>query len=219
MLDSRPLFVSVAIVALALAMPALAHDYGPPDGFANDPPDYFNCASCHAGEAAPSAPSDPSAPRTGLLELLDLPDTYVPGTTYPLRVRLSDTTQQVWGFELTVIDNTIPDYYFDDGGTLQVTDPSHTQISIDSIGSKDYLKQTLEGSYHGIPGGPVTWELAWTAPEVSTTSVTFYMAANAGNGDGTTVGDHVYLLAETRYPTQPTLVETSSWGRIKELYK
>ena len=201
------------LLVLAVISTARAYDDGPPDGVAGDPPELLNCPLCHAPDPCPLNEGG------GLFELDSLPETYEPNQLYHLAVRLGQAGQSVWGFELTVIDDTDPDYFFDDGGTLAVSDPVHTQISEDAIGTKDYLKQTLEGSYRGTLDGPVSWEFDWTAPDPSTTSVTFYVSGNAANGDFSNSDDCIYTRVVTLYPASSTPVEDTSWGRIKGLYR
>jgi hypothetical protein len=211
-----PFVLSRLLPALMLVLsgsPALAFNDGPPDGFAGDPPDYQNCTACHHPEPCPLNSGG------GLLELANLPTLYTPDQTYHLLVRLQQTGQSIWGFELTVIDNTDPNYYFNQGGTLMVTDPVNTQISVDPVGTKDYLKQTLAGNYQGLIDGPAVWLFDWTAPDAASPSVTFYLAGNAGNGDDSTTGDCIYTRTVTLYPATATPSQSDTWGRIKALYR
>ncbi|MCA9728610.1 MAG: choice-of-anchor V domain-containing protein [Candidatus Eisenbacteria bacterium] len=187
-------------------VPALASAYssGPLDGFSNNPPIYLNCTFCHATYELNSGDGD--------LQILGLPSEYVPGQTYPLTVLLEDSGQMRWGFELTVLDDS-DDYA--QGGDMVVTDPVNTQLSEDSEGTRDYLKQTTEGT-HWPSGGPTTWSFDWIAPDLP--SVTFYFCGNAANGDETSDGDYIYARSAPVTRREPTPVSESSWGRVKSLY-
>jgi hypothetical protein len=157
----------------------VAFPTGPPDGYAGNPPLYRTCTDCHG-----------FAQGDGNLALLDLPlpSGYSAGATYDLRVELADTGQQRWGFEVTVLDGA-----GQQAGTLIASDPLFTQLSDRPAPDPDYLKQTLEGTFWGVPDGPVTWTFQWIAP-ASGGDVTFYLAGNAANGNNRNTGDFVYAL-------------------------
>ena len=195
-------------LALLAALPARAFDFGPPDGFAGNPPDAMNCTLCHYEFEVNSG--------DGALQLIGLPATYVPGQTYNLSVRLSDPEQKRWGFELTVQDDAD---YNEQGGQLVVLDDVNTQLSPDGFGTGDFLKHTKIGTFEGTSDGPVEWSFAWTAPDASVASVTFYAAGNAANGDDSYTGDYVYTTSQTAIAESPTAARLSSWGRVKGLYR
>jgi hypothetical protein len=161
-----------------LAVPqASAWSSGPPDGFAGNPPALISCRACH-GEAI----------GDGTIALLGLPAGYDPGITYTLTLELADPGQGRWGFELTPIDNAT----LYQAGTLIATDLTNTQLSDNPGPDPDYLKHTTDGTYDGVMDGPVTWSFDWTAPAAG--DVTFYLAGNAANGNGSPSGDYIYLL-------------------------
>ncbi|MEZ4649230.1 MAG: choice-of-anchor V domain-containing protein [Candidatus Eisenbacteria bacterium] len=192
-----------------LAIPTLASAYssGPPDGVSGNPPFNANCTECHFSFDVNSG--------DGSLELLGLPAEYVPGQVYPLTVQLSDPGQVRWGFELTVLDDA--DFALQ-GGQLQVTDPTNTQISLDSETEADYLKHTFDGIFDGVSDGPVSWDFEWVAPGPEKNSVTFYVAGNAADGDFSLTNDYIYTTTITLRPSDPTPIDDTSWGRIKRLF-
>ena len=163
--------------ALAAAPPAArAYSGGAPDGYAGNPPDFQTCTDCHG-----------SAQGDGNLALLDLPALYAPGVTYDLRVRIEDPGQRRWGFELTVLDLANAQ-----GGTLVLSDPTHTQLSENPGPEPDYVKQTSSGTFNGSLNGPIFWPFRWTAPAAG--DVVFYLAGNAANGNNNTNGDYIYSI-------------------------
>lgn len=157
-------------LALLLSLPVMAFAYssGPPDNHTSSP----NCTACHS--------SYPLNSGAGEL-LVDVPEFFVPGETYPVTVTLQYPGKSRWGFEAS-----------NSGGDFQLTDPVNTQLSIS--GGNDYVKQTSAGTYNGTGDGPVSWSFDWTAP-ADETFVTFRAAGNAANGNGSTSGDHIYTVA------------------------
>jgi hypothetical protein len=169
--------VIVAAVGLPLGLAAeIMWSSGPADGFTGAPGEN-TCQQCHE-----------FGPGDGSLELLGIPAEYIPNATYDLIVRLEDPGQQRWGFELTAVDDV-----GNGAGSFTITDPVHTQLSDNNPSTaRDYVKHTSAGTYNGTLDGPVTWTFQWTAPAGSAGEVTFYVAGNAADGDGTTLGNYIY---------------------------
>ena len=201
------LYASVLLALTISPTLSLASSFGPPDGFAGNPPNNSNCTLCHSGADINSG--------DGALELLGLPAEYTPNETYTLTVQLGDPEQDRWGFEVTVLDVNDP---FVQGGQLLVTDKVNTQISLDFNGTEDFLKQTSGGTQEGVLDGPVSWVFDWTAPDALLEGVAFYVAGNAANADHGTTGDFIYVSSYSLDPSSPTPVEESTWGSIKALY-
>jgi hypothetical protein len=155
---------------------ALAYSTGPPDGFAGEPPQSNSCTACHG-----------SSVGDGSLALIGVPaGGYNPGATYTLTVRLADPGQSRWGFELVALTNALTQ-----AGTITVTDDVHTQLSDNPDLDPDYLKHTSDGTYPGTPG-PTGWSFDWQAPTTGE-PLTFYVAGNAANNNGSPSGDVIYL--------------------------
>jgi len=164
------------------AVASLGYSNGPPDHMAGDPPDEYDCTVCHSNFPVNSG--------DGILSLEGVPAGYSPGASYLLTVRLTDPGQSRWGFEVTALD---PDG--NEGGVLVATSDS-VQVSGDpSDGERDYLKHTLLGTRPGTASG--RWLVGWDAPPVDVGPVTFYLAGNATNDNGSTAGDYVYTVVAT----------------------
>jgi hypothetical protein len=197
-----------SLVAAFLFIAASGADgsaFGPASGHAGNPPGNDTCVNCHASYDLNSG--------DGSLDLLDVPGSFTPGATYTLTVRLADPGQSRWGFQLTVLDDEDP---LAQGGALVVIDSDHTQMTEDIFGTEDYLMHTEDGTYEGAPG-PATWSFDWVAPE-TVPSVTFYLAGNAADGDHSPSGDYIYAVHAT-VGTGPTAVTSTTWSRIKALYR
>lgn len=198
-------FVVSALTLFLLTMAfgdfAFGSANGPDDGYAGNPPLGLDCTICHFD----------SPPNTGAgnLEILNLPTTFVPGSTYTLMVALSDPGQMRWGFELTVLN--VGD---EQAGELVVTDPVVTKLSDNADPEPDYLKHTFDGAYFAPDVSP-GWTFDWVAPNLPT--VTFYVAGNAANASEEPSGDRIYTRSYTiMQGTNAT--EPGSWGKIKSIY-
>lgn len=165
---------------------------GVPDGLTGAPGEN-SCLNCHSGTSA-----------EGQMHLSGLPQYYDPGATYAVTVSLEEPDQQRWGFELTAVSS--------DGsaaGSFAVTDPVNTVLSDNPEPNRDYVKHTAAGTYDGTVGGPVTWQVDWTAPDSAIGQVTLYAAGVAANGDGGLGGDFTFLTSratENRQVPSLTLV-------------
>jgi hypothetical protein len=162
----------------------------PTGGFAAEP----TCASCHDG--FPLNP-DPE----GSLELSGLPERYLPGARYALRLRVSHPAPEArrFGFQLTAIGPS-----GGGEGEFALTDPVNTQVFVDPVTARSYLEHTLAGTAPGRAGG-TTWTFDWIAPATAHGDVAFFGAANVADLDGSKSGDRVFTkspepLAVVRAP-------------------
>lgn len=136
-----------------------------------------SCHSCHFdhplndGEAA--------------LRLRGLPENYQPGQSYPVTVSLRREGLARGGFQLSARrpDSTQAGRFTLDSPRLQFTK---------DLENVRYVQHTEEGTRPGEEG-TIRWKLEWTAPDAEST-VIFHLAANAGNGDESSFGDHIYTL-------------------------
>lgn len=189
-----------ASAAALVAGSASAFSSGPPDDFAGNPPGLSDCTTCHG--------SFPVNSGDGSLMLDGLPEAFDPGSTYDLTVVLADGQQSRWGFEATVLDGDTA------AGDLVVTDAANTQLSESS--GRQFVKQTFDGTYAGTVDGPVSWSFQWVAPDVP--QVTFYVAGNAANGDGSTANDYIYTISAELLRNDPTPVVSTTWSGVKGFY-
>jgi hypothetical protein len=139
---------------------------------------------------------------------LTVPPTYIPGQTYQITVRHSnsDSTRKRWGFELTALDDGALK-----AGELQSTDNLTLVLNNQGPGgARQYIEHTTQrggdGTFFGQQGGAM-WTFNWTAPPTDVGRVTFYAAGNQANGDGNTSGDMIHFtFAESQpAPSPPQL--------------
>jgi len=120
------------------------------------------------------------------------PDSYAGGETVPITVTISDSTARRWGFQLSARTGG-----GQQAGTL-LNSSNFTQIATQS--GIQYIEHTSAGTRSGAQG-PVSFNFQWRAPDVSTGTVTFYVAANAANNNGNDdFGDHFYKSSRTVQP-------------------
>lgn len=161
-----------------------AYAEGAPPGFSGG----FGEGSCHACHFHAEPNSGP-----GRLTVSGVPERYVAGESYTITVTLTRPGLKLAGFQLTARAK--------DGGaqagTLAPAPTENNRVGVDVQRDIQYLNQRREGS---APVGADTarWSLVWTAPQTSGL-VTFHVAANAADGDGTAEGDYVHTaVVETR---------------------
>jgi hypothetical protein len=169
-----------ALLALGLGCGrAAAFSTGPANGLTGAPGE-GTCANCHGNLNTGS----------GTLAI-DHTGPFTPGSTLAVRVDLAQTGQRRWGFEITALGA--------DGlpvGDFVLTDALNTQKSTAANG-RQYVKQTSAGTYAGTFDVSPGWSFQWQAPPATMTTVTFYAAANAANGNGTSGGDFIYTRSLT----------------------
>lgn len=177
--------------SLANTSAVLASSSGPPPSRTNAPPE-GTCALCHFSYVV----NDPS----GGVTIDGLPGVYTPGEPIDFSVTVfQDGTEGVrkdWGFELTVIDDANRRF----AGTLITSDAVNTKIIDNEVegSTRYYIEQTAQGSYFNPQGSDnATWTMTWMPPEEDIGSVTFYVAANAGNGDFTPLGDFIFTANQS----------------------
>lgn len=132
------------------------------------------CHMCHS--------DNPLNAPGGSLVVKGLPETYQPGTSYPVTLTVSRPDLRVGGFQLVA--------RFADGrpaGEWKVADDRARVVM-------GFVQHTEHGAAAPSPGAN-TWTMEWTAP--SSGEVLFNAAANASNDDASALGDYIYT-AEAR---------------------
>ena len=191
----RPWTVHGAIVAALItgATLAFAFSTGPPASRTGAPAvggvaAEGVCTACHT--------SFPLNTAGATLEILDVPEHYLPGTLYTLRVRMTSTfaAPRRWGFQLTAVRAL-------DGqgvGTFDLTGLTGIQSIPGSsvFASRRYVEHTSAGTFDNN-NGPVEWTIRWRAPNTDAGRIFFFAAGNAANSSDTNAGDHIYTQRDT----------------------
>jgi uncharacterized protein (TIGR03437 family) len=166
-----------------------AFSTGPDPGLTGAPGEE-TCLICHSG-----------GPTGGTLAITGVPGSYTADQEYNITVTLTQAGRPRFGFQVTAIDAAGRR-----AGTLIITDNARTQLFAGTIGGnqRTYVEHTFTGTAPSSPGQG-SWSFRWRAPEISTGTVTFYVAGNAANGDSTNFGDTIYTTNAASQPAaQPT---------------
>ncbi len=190
-------FLTISVALSFAAIPVLlAYSVGPPARKTGSSRFGENsCTECHTGTANSGS---------GSLELSGVPNSYVPGQKYNIRVTLQQEGRSRWGFELaTRTDNGAQ------AGQLEAGADGYTQIITDN--GVQFIEHTSTGTRAGTANGPVNFDFAWTAPTINVGEIYFSVAGNAANNNGDAdSGDSIYTKEERVDQTSGSTVSPSS---------
>jgi FG-GAP-like repeat len=145
-----------------------------------------NCTSCHTSFAVNSG--------LGTLSISGLPINYRPGQAYPVSVTQSDSNGVTYGFQTTSLDNLGKQ-----AGTYTVAGSLiQTKTGIVGGNTRTYVEHTVDGIIPVVFGSR-SWNFTWNAPATRKGKVSFYVAGNAANSDGSPGGDRIYTINAPTY--------------------
>ena len=232
MRNNKKALVKILLVAGAIATPIIyAYEYGPDPGYTAAPGDNQNgCAAggtCHVGTINTAGGSISITASGGT--------SYVPGQTQTISVKITDSTEKGYGFQLSARVDSAPkttaagllvpgnDNYTQvlcaDGTVL----PPGTACTAKNGGSLQWIEHTVQGwGSSGATPGSYTYTFQWTPPATAVGPVTLYAAGNAVTGTtqpAVVTGTHEYttklqLSPAAANPNAPTITS----GGINPLY-
>jgi len=195
----KVLFIKLSVTAIAAIFAifgfqkfALKYDKVSASAFGPTPahtgaPNEGNCTACHSDFPVNSG--------TGSVSISALPANYLPNQQIPVTVTTSKEDAVIYGFQITVLDSQgrrVGTY------NLLPQTPAQTQIANGIVGGfqRSYVEHTADGT---IPTafGAKSWNFNWTAPAQRVGKVSFYVAGNAANSDGSTSGDYIYTNSKS----------------------
>lgn len=133
-----------------------------------------NCTQCHSGNPISNS-------SVSLINFSGTNNKYIPGSTYTINVELVGAPSPTNGFEIVALRNS--DHA--NVGSIAITNATNTQLK--SGNSRTYVTHTSSGV------SSTSWNFDWTAPTNGEGDITFYLAGNISNNNGTTAGDEVHL--------------------------
>ncbi|MCS7085907.1 MAG: choice-of-anchor V domain-containing protein [Bacteroidia bacterium] len=160
-----------------------------------------NCSGCHTGNPVNGGAG---GVQISLADASGNPVTqYAPGQTHLVTVRATHPMFSRFGFQATALlaDNTAAGNFPAPGSGM----------SVQTSGGRQYVGHTSSGVFTPLMGEK-TWVFNWEAPPTDAGTITFYVAANAVNGNGTTSGDFVYTASRSfsALVPPPTIVVSPS---------
>jgi hypothetical protein len=173
--------LTVAVLAIGIQFRASTNAFSPPTGMTGAPGE-STCTSCHSGNSLNGGP--------GSVTILGLPSAYVPGTMYPLQVKVTDGTKSRYGFEMVALNNSNQQ-----AGTFALV--STTNSALLTSGGKSY-------AMHRNATNNSQWTINWTAPATNVGAVKLYVAGNAANNNNNDTGDNIYSASFTLNPASAT---------------
>jgi hypothetical protein len=133
----------------------------------------------------------------GVLRLSGFPDRFEEGRTYRLTLELERPGMEVAGFQLAVrrAADTLQ------AGSFRIPEEEKARVAVVTEREVKFA-QHLEGGTTLREEAVSRWTLEWTAPAYRG-PVVLHVAAVAGDGDRSQLGDHVYTLETSSRPRCP----------------
>lgn len=151
-------------------------------------------SGCHAGSAVngPNGSVSISAP-----DLVN--GQYVPGQQYTINVTVSNPGRDLFGLGFEALQSS--------GANAGILSPgvgTHILNATVQGNSRASITHLQNG---GASQDQHTFTFTWTAPSTNIGNVTFYVAGNAANGNGSTSGDLIYTASQVVPPSTTSSVE------------
>jgi len=173
---TKTFWISSAFICVHLRLLSCllaANSASPPPGFTggfSEP----TCVQCHTGSLNPIGGS----------VVVASPVNYTPGTTYNLRVQVSDASAAAWGFQLSA--------RFSNGSQAGTLAPT-SSVAVGTASSGGFAVQYAGQLGAAVTAGQTfTVTVPWTAP-ASGGLVVFSIVGMASDHDATPAGDRTYL--------------------------
>lgn len=188
-MKNKIFFTSLVLVAVVFIAASPESSSSGAPGAHTGAPGEQTCATsgCHDDNSVNSGAASLSIEVGGTVS------NYVPGKTYEIKVRISESSVKRFGFQLLALNNSTSASV----GTFKITDIVRTQIVQNKLAFKDreYVTYSFNGTDATLAGAS-EWIVNWTAPDKSVGPVSFYAAGVSGNDDMTDKGDHVYTVSK-----------------------
>ncbi len=199
-----------------------AYSYGP-DAFHTSAPgdNATSCISsgCHVGKLNSFGGKVEIIPANG--------NTYTPGATQQIIVKITDTPQKSWGFQITARLASDPqntqagDFNNLDGSTQVLCADNQTYKVNEKACPTGFLQQFAEHSKDGWTAsrgkiGTFSYTINWTAPAANVGDINLYVGANASNNTDDEKAGHIYTASLTLSPQAvgPKPAITSNGGVV-----
>lgn len=141
-----------------------------------------DCSQCHSGSGVNTGVGAVTL-NTGMT------GGYALGQTYSMSVSVSQTGISLFGFSIVALNANGASV-----GTFVAGADNHSENLTVSGNNRQYITHNTNG---GATSNNHTFNFTWTSPTSDAGAVTFYVSANAANGNGGTSGDFIYTTSST----------------------
>ena len=144
-----------------------------------------NCTMCHSGSVLDGSTQNAFNVVDSAFNNVT---SYIPGDTYTVVLELVSNPAKK-GFSSTTLDvatNTM-------AGSLSGMGIGGTADFMNTAMTRTYVSHTSTSNTDAV----TIWSWIWIAPSTNVGDVTFYIASNSTNDDGSTAGDEIYLSNHT----------------------
>ena len=137
--------------------------------------------------------------------------TYTPGSQQTFTIVVTDSAARVYGFQMTArLESDLSN-----GQAGDFTPDSHQIVICDTNNFKPCpANDPVQFVEHNSPYATNTIQVRWTAPQTNVGNVHIYVAANAANGNGNELGDHIYTASYALNPACTNSTPTIAAGGI-----
>lgn len=144
-----------------------------------------NCTQCHSGSVLDGSNQN----QFNLVDAgFQTVSSYIPGATYSATLQLA-TNPAKKGFSSTTLDDGSNSM----AGSLTGSGIGGTADFQNGGATRDYVSHTATSNTDAV----TLWSWSWTAPAADVGDVTFYIASNVTNDNGSTSGDEIFLSEHT----------------------
>ena len=140
-----------------------------------------NCTQCHTGSVLNGNTENQMTIVDAAFQSVT---SYIPGASYTVSVQMSSDPSKK-GFSATALDDANNDM----AGSFTGIGIGGTQDFQNAGMTRDYVSHTISSNTNATS----IWSWTWVAPATNVGTVTFYVASNIANDNGSTSGDEIYL--------------------------
>ena len=182
----RPTFIRFIVLLTGLAI-ASTYQINANSSGASSPktgaPNETTCNSCHGGSSVVKSGTQHNRIRfksnfTG--------GGYIPDSTYTITLTYAESSRSRFGFQMTSLVKGKPAGSFSSNGGRTGTFSSSVNGA-----TRSYIEHTYTGS-SGVSKDSTAWTFSWKAPSSNMGDITFYVALNSTNNNGSSSGDVIY---------------------------
>jgi uncharacterized protein (TIGR03437 family) len=195
--------IRIATIAFVVFLPVaiLAESKTPSIGYTGAPADHAgqDCSTCHNSFGA--ANSDKSGSLQVTFSVAG--GGYVPSVQQDIHIVVQRPGSSIWGFQVTIREQNNESM---SAGTFAIPTASMNEQVVCEDGSQygsatacgtTTATQFAEHDQAPMATGSYAFDVLWTPPSQEVGRVDVYVAAVAGNQDGTPQGDYVYTSKQT----------------------